>query len=603
MSFIAELKRRNVPRVAAAYLVGAWLLVQVSATLFPVFGFGHASVRITVILIAIGFVPVLVFAWAFEITPEGLKRGSAVDRSPSRTARTGKMLDRIIMVILALALAYFAFDKFVLSQSREAAIAESARKAGRTEALVQSYGEKSIAVLPFVDMSPNKDQEYFSDGIAEELLNLLTKIPQLRVTSRSSSFSYKGKDVRLAQVAEELNVAHILEGSVRKTGNKVRITAQLIEARSDTHLWSQTYDRPLDDIFAVQDEIAGAVVGQLKIRLLGAAPKAKEVDPQAYALYLQALQVYRQNTPEAWEQSVTLLQQALALDPGYAAALSGLAAIYVNQVDQGLRPRDDGLRSAREALVSALESDSGYAPAHSRLGRIATTYDGDLGAAARHFEHALALEPANTEIIGSAAGLIMTLGRLDTGIALREYVTARDPADPITHFNLGYAYLSAGRPDEAIASSRSALRLSPDYVSAHFLIGAAMLQQGEAQDALLEMQQETSEAWRQLGLTIVYHALGRHAESDAVLAETIANYSSYAAYNIASVLAWRNEPDRAFEWLDKAVTQQDMGLSEITYEPMFDNLRNDPRWLPFLRRLGKAPDQLAAIRFDVALPQ
>jgi TolB-like protein len=298
MSFIAELRRRNVLRVGAAYVAGAWLLIQVAQTLFPVFGLGDTAVRGVIVVLAIGLVPLLIFAWAFELTPEGLKRESEVDRSESITPQTGKKLDRVIMVVLALALGYFAFDKFVLAPQREEAVAEAARKEGRTESLVKSYGDKSIAVLPFVNMSADKDQEYFSDGISEELLNLLAKIPELRVISRSSAFSYKGKDVKLAQVARELNVAHILEGSVRKAGNKIRITAQLIEARSDTHLWSETWDRNLDDIFAIQDEISAAVVARLRVTLLDQPPRPRELDPEAYALYLQARHLGRQSTAE-----------------------------------------------------------------------------------------------------------------------------------------------------------------------------------------------------------------------------------------------------------------------------------------------------------------
>ena len=363
-------------RVGAAYLAVAWLLIQVTQTLFPVFGLGATAIRSVVVVLIVGLLPALIFAWAFEITPEGLKRESEVDRSQSITPQTGKKLDRVIMGVLALALGYFAVDKFVLAPQREQAATEAGRAEGRTESLVKSYGDKSIAVLPFVNMSSDKDQEYFSDGISEELLNLLAKIPKLRVISRSSAFSYKGKDVKLAQVAKELNVAHILEGSVRKAGNKVRITAQLIEARSDTHLWSNTWDRELDDIFAVQDEIAAAVVEQLKITLLGEAPKAKEVNPEAYALFLQGRQLRRQSTREGFEQAITLFQQALAIDPNYAAAWEQLAAVYVNQAAQGLRPLAEGLRLAREAATKALAIDPDFAPAHGRLGWIAMTFDG-----------------------------------------------------------------------------------------------------------------------------------------------------------------------------------------------------------------------------------
>ena len=274
MTLFAELKRRNVFRVGAAYVVAAWLLIQVAETIFPLFGYGDTPARIVVLVLAVGFIPALIFAWAFELTPEGLKKESEVDRSQSITPHTAKKLDRVIMVVLALALGYFAFDKFVLDPQRESAKdeqvagqVEEARQAGRTEALVESYGDKSIAVLPFVNMSSDAEQEYLSDGISEELLNLLAKIPELRVISRSSAFSFKGKDIAIPEIARQLNVAHILEGSVRKSGNTLRITAQLIEARSDTHLWSETWDRPLDDTtnvrFRLNDSAARGLLGAL----------------------------------------------------------------------------------------------------------------------------------------------------------------------------------------------------------------------------------------------------------------------------------------------------------------------------------------------------
>jgi TolB-like protein len=236
MSLYAELKRRNVLRVGAAYVVTAWLIIQVVETIFPAFGFGDAAVRIATIVLAIGLVPALILAWAFELTPEGLKKDEDVDRTLPVSVKAGKRLDRMILVVLALALGYFAFDKFVLDPARDAALVEEATQQARSDALVESYGDKSIAVLPFVNMSDDAGNEYFSDGISEELLNLLARIPDLRVIARTSSFAFKGKDLTAREIARELEVAHVLEGSVRKAGDRVRITAQLIEARSDTHL-------------------------------------------------------------------------------------------------------------------------------------------------------------------------------------------------------------------------------------------------------------------------------------------------------------------------------------------------------------------------------
>ena len=609
MSFIDELKRRNVIRVAGLYVVGAWLVVQVAGTVLPIFDTPAWLSRGIVLALAIGFIPALIFAWAFELTPEGLKRESEVAPAESITPQTGRRLDRVIMAVLALALVYFAFDKFVLAPRREAVLQQrqseqvaAARQEGRSAALVESFGDKSIAVLPFVNMSADVEQEYFSDGISEELLNLLAKIPQLRVISRSSAFSFKGKDLEIPEVAQRLNVAHVLEGSVRRSGNQVRITVQLIDARSDTQLWSETYDRPFDNIFAVQDEIAAAVVAQLKIKLLGATPTVQAVDPQAYALYLQARQLGRQGTREGFERSSTLYQQALAIAPGYAAAWDGLSRSYTNQVNSGLRPIDEGYRLAREAANKALASDPDFAPAYARLGAIAMNYDGDLAAAAQHYERALELAPTNTDIIGNAAVLAHNLGRRDEGLAFGEYVTARDPLSPTGHANLGFAYQGAGRLDDAIASYRTALSLSQGYDGAQYAIGVALLLKGDPSGALAAMQQEP-EGWREIGLPMALYSLGKKAESDAALADLIRTKERDSAYNIAYVLAWRGEADRAFEWLDKAVEYHDPGLAEIAVEPMFGTIHDDPRWLPFLRKLGMAPEQMAAIRFDVSLPQ
>jgi len=602
MSLYHELKRRNVLRVAAAYIVTSWLLIQVVETIFPLFGFGDTPARLVVIVLAIGFIPSMVLAWVFELTPEGLKKDRDVDRSKPRSEYADQKLDRVIMLVLAVALAYFSFDKFVLSESREATIAESARREGRTEALVESYGDKSIAVLPFVNMSSDEEQEYFSDGLSEELLNLLAKIPELRVTSRSSAFAFKGEKIDITEVAKKLNVAHILEGSVRKAGNQIRITAQLIEANSDTHLWSETYDRALVNVFDIQDEIASEVVAQLKITLLSDAPTAKETDPEAYSLYLQGRHLRRLRTVESVEQAESLLKKALFIDPDYAAAWDELGYLFVIQINLILRPVDEGYALAREAVKKALAVDPDFALAHASLGYIASTYDHDSVAAARHLERALQLDPTNISIISSAAALTASLGRLDEAIKLSEFVVARDPVSPRSNINLGGFYAAAGRWDEAIASYRTALVLSPGYSVVHYKIGTALLFKNEPQAALEAMQKEES-VWGMIGLAMAYHALGRADESDTALEELIEQLHQEGAYNIAYVMAYRGEADRAFEWLDKAVLYKDGGLPDIVGENLFSNIQDDPRWLPFLESIGKSPEQLAAIEFEVTLPE
>ena len=614
MSVFEELKRRNVLRVAAAYLVVAWLVIQVVETIFPAFGFSEFVVRITTIVFAVGFVPVLVFAWAFELTPEGLKREKDVDRSISITPRTGRRLDRMIMAGLALALGYFAFDKFVLEPHRQATLErqtaaelaqarEEALQEGRGESLQTPINDKSIAVLPFLDMSQAKDQEYFSDGISEELLNLLAKVPGLLVSARTSSFSFKGKEVEIPEIGRQLHVAHVLEGSVRKAGDTVRITAQLIRAADGFHLWSETYDRKLDDIFKIQDEIAGDVVKELKVQLLSAAPRARETDPRAYALYLQAVQLGRQLTAEAFKQSDALYRQVLEIDPTYAPAWDGLASNYTNETGLGLLAAADGYTRARTAEEKAVALDPGYAPARAGLGWIALYGDNDLAGAARHLEGALAIDPTDPQVLGTAAAVLQALGRLNEALVIYQAIVRRDPVNvPLLH-NLAYYQRWAGNYASAIKMFRTVLSLSPGRGGTRFQLGVAKLFMGDATGALAQIEQEKSEMWRMIGLPMAYDALGRKADADKAMNDLIGKWDKHAAYNVAYVYGFRGEADQAFDWLHKAVAYQDTGLNEIVNENLFDNIHADPRWLPFLRTLGKAPDQLAKIKFRVSLPQ
>jgi adenylate cyclase len=461
---------------------------------------------------------------------------------------------------------------------------------------------KSIAVLPFTNMSPDKEQEYFSDGIAEELMNLLAQLPELRVAARTSSFFFKGQHVELQEIARKLNVAHLLEGSVRKAGNRVRVTAQLIQAAHGYHLWSQTWDRTLDDIFAVQDEIAAAVVAQLKVTLLGAAPKQKTYRPEAYALYLQGREIARHDTSEALEQAIALFRQALAIDPGLAPAWVETARCRFTQTSDGIISNSEGGRLAREAVGSALAIDPDLAGAHAVLGVLADRFEANPAAAARHFERALALDPTNIEILGQAVLLARVFGRLELCARIGEYIAAHDPVNPMGYARLCGSYFRLGRFDEAIASGQTALRLSPGRNQTHYTVGLALLRKGEPEAALTEILREPSASWRLDGLAIVFHARGDHEKSDAALAELVAKWETDAAWNIAYVHAFRGETDRAYDWLEKAIEFNDPGLGDTPWIWQFDSIKGDSRWLPFLRRIGKAPEQLAAISFEVKVP-
>jgi len=588
-SLLGELKRRNVFKAAVLYVGIVWALSQGAAQLLPVFDVPNWGVRWFIVAAVIGFPFWIVFAWFFELTPEGLKLERDVTLAESITRETGRKLDFWIIGVLSVAVVLLVTDRFVLHH-------------GVNEEAAVPIAQHSIAVLPFVNMSSEKEQEYFSEGISEELLDLLAKIPQLQVTARTSSFAFKGKEIGIPEIARTLHVAHVLEGSVRKAGNSVRITAQLIKAGTDTQVWSQTYDRKLDDIFAIQEEIAADVVKQLKVTLLGAAPKARTTDPKAYALYLQARQIGQQGTPDAYKQSDALFQQALAIDPRYAPAWVGLSTNFIYEVSIAMLSSQDAYTRARDASERALAVDQDYAPTHGILGLIAMFGDSNLAGAAHHFERALKLDPTDPAVLSYAALLLRGLGRLDEALALDEAVVLRDPVNVSALFNLARYQRMAGRLDAAIASFRTVLSLSPGRGGAHAELGFALLLKGDAPEALAEMEQETSEAWKMIGLPLAYHAVGRKADSDAALAALIAKFAKDAPYNIAYDYAFCANKDKAFEWLDKAVEYQDPGIPGTVTENLFDSLHSDPRWLPFLRKIGSAPDQLAKIEFKVTLP-
>ena len=462
----------------------------------------------------------------------------------------------------------------------------------------------SIAVLPFTDLSPEKDQEYFTDGLAEELLNVLSKIRSLRVASRTSAFHFKGKDVDIPTIAQKLNVATILEGSVRKAGKRVRITAQLIQVATDSHLWSETYDRELEDIFAVQDDIAQSVVKELRSALLGekrdasasaaakaeveAAAKGRGENVEAYRLYLQGRffedRLTRDNTAKAFEY----YRQALDLDPEYALAWAGLSRVYATQAGNSWLPIAEGFGKAREAAERALQLAPDLAEAHAALGEILIFYDWEWHGADVSLRRALELAPGNARIMRSTAILAALLGRLDETIALLRRAAALDPLGVPVHRSLGRWCYCAGRLEEAEAAIRKTLELNPHGDRLHHTLGLVRLQQGRLDEALEAFQQERYEALRLLGLTLAQHARGLSAESHAALKELTDTDAAGSAYQIAEGHAYRNEADLAFQWMERAYAQHDPGLISMNVDPLLRRLHDDPRWQPFVEKMGLA---------------
>ena len=596
--FIEEAKRRSVIRVAGLYLTGIWLLLQIADTVLPMLDAPGWIARTLLIVLLIGFVPALVLAWVFEWTPGGLVRDGEATLDLAASVRAGKRLDRWIMVLLALALGYFAVDKFLLSPERQQTRIQAARKEGRTEAIVGAYGEKSIAVLPFRDMSQKQDQQYLSDGLAEQVLTLLSQIRNLRVISRSSAFAFRDQDLSMSTIGKKLEVGYVLEGSVRQAGDRIRITVRLVDANSDTDLWSDTYDRPMGDIFAIQDEIAAGVVEQLKVKLFDSMPKVSKTVPEAFDLYLQAHAIPLQDEA-SYERHIQLLEQALAIDPDYVGALNTLAIAYGMQASFGLVPSEQGYKRARDLAHKVLSIDSENSQALTQLADIALRYEGNLSLSAQYMQRALNTGVNDLNNLNMAEDIAKSLGRMDDAVAINEYIIARDPLQSIAYSQAGIAYQQAGLLEKSISANRTALEIEPGQNITHFTSGVSLLLQKRAQIALAEMKLEPFEPFRLFGLALAHHSLGDKAESDAALAETVAKYDKDAAYNIAYIHAWRGETDKAFQWLDKAIEYKDSGLPMVAIEPLFASLHEDPRWLPFLRKQGRSPEQLSAIRFKV----
>ena len=586
MSIFNELKRRNVIKVAIAYAVVAWLLLQVADVILPTFRTPDWVMQAFTFLLILGFPVALIFAWAFELTPEGLKREYEVDRSQSIAPQTGRKLDFLIIGVLVLALGYFAFDKFVLDRTRDAELVQATTKAVSEQAAAEPKAHQSIAVLPFVNMSDDASNEYFSDGLSEELLNMLVQIPELQVAARTSAFSYKGKDVKIAQIAKELNVAYVLEGSVRKSGDRVRITAQLINADDGFHLWSETYDRTLDDIFAVQDEIATAVVEALKVSLLGAIPTRETTDPEVYALYLQGRYFDNLKGKENWEKAVSAFQQALAIDPEYAPAWVNIALTYQYQALAGFRPYEEAVVLARAAVERALAIDEKMATAWAGLSYQKKFFDWDWQGAKAAIDKALQLEPNNAQVLRAAASMASTLGQTSIAIGFYEQTTSLDPLNLSNLSALGQSYARAGRLDKAIETFGRLVALNPEYPWGYSHLGRAYLLKGDPERALVEIDKNPAGFLYEFEMAQTYYVLGNEAKSQTFTNKFIERAADRYPMRTSAIYAWRGDNDTAFEWLERAYQQHDGGLSYILNSVYLRNLESDPRYPVFLEKLG-----------------
>lgn len=448
--------------------------------------------------------------------------------------------------------------------------------------------DRSIAVLPFTDMSEKKDQEYFADGMAEEVIDLLARLPGIRVIGRTSSFQFKAKTEDLRVIGRALGAAYVVEGSVRKSGDRIRVTAQLIGAQDGSHVWSETYDEPSDDVLKVQDRIATGLVRALQVTVgadeSGPTPTLKS--SEAYDLYLRGRHAIDQWDQAGFEAAEEYFHQALELDPTAARSAEWLATAQLYRAIWGFVPVHEGFERARLSAQRALKLNPRSGTAHAVLASINSDFDWDWPAADRECEQALALEPRNPTVVGDAGFARSAFAQPEESARLIAAALTLDPLNGTWHEVLGQMRYRAGRLVEAEAELHKALEISPTYAEAHFFLGQVLLAKGEPDAALAAMQQEVPESGRDTGLAIAYQALGRRAESDRALARQTTEHASDAAYEIAQAHAYRAELDQAFAWLDRAYIQKDVELYWIKGDPLLRNLEGDARYKAFLRKMN-----------------
>ena len=447
--------------------------------------------------------------------------------------------------------------------------------------------EHSIAVLPFVNMSADKEQEYFSDGLAEELINLLARIPELRVPARTSSFSFRGRPVTAGEIGQTLNVAHVLEGSVRKAGNRLRITVQLVRSDNGYHLWSETFDRTLDDIFQIQDDIARAVVDKLRLTLLAAVPSARTLatNAEAHNLYLQGQYFGGRETQADLDKAVDCYQRALALDVDYARAWAGLSAVYLRQVANSYIALDQGYALVRAAAAKAIALDPALGDAYSSLVLVLVNVEHDWRGSATLLARARTLDPGNPLLLLTTAVIGRALGNTEEAVAILRQALDRDPLNLLARRYFARTLYYADRLTDAEAEIRQVLDLSTAYPVAHYELGRILLAQGAVTEAVAAFEAEAAPNWKTFGLPLGYHAQGRTADAQAALAAML-HESTGAEFQIAEAYAYLGDADQAFRWLEAAVDHRDPGIVWLRDDPLLRGLTGDARYAALLRALN-----------------
>ena len=578
-NFLAELKRRNVYKVAIAYGVVAWLLIQIATQVFPFFEIPNWTVRLVVLLVVIGFPVAVIIAWAFELTPEGLKRTEVADAAPTRGSRRRAWI-YVVIVAAAISVSLFFLGRYTSSKQSEGAASP----------------EKSIAVLPFDNLSRDQENAYFAEGIQDEILSRLAKIADLKVISRTSTQKYKSTPDNLREIAKQLGVSNILEGSVQKVADQVRVSVQLINATSDAHLWAEIYDRKLTDIFAVESDIAKTIAETLRAKLTGSEEQMMSMKPtentQAYELYLKGRFFWNKRTGADLRKAIEYFNQAIAKDPNYALAYAGLADSYLLLSAFGAASPSDSLPQAKAAAKRALKIDDTSAEAHTSLGQILLFYDFDFAGSTREFKRAITLNPNYaTAHHWYGSGPPTCLGEFDRGIAELKRAQQLDPLSLIINADLGGAFVAARRYDEAITQLRKTIEMDPRFYFAHWNLGEALELKGQLPEAIAEYKKAAELDEDPFVLALVGQAdakLGQRDEAIKILSqlERLATKRYVANYSFAIMHMALGEKAKAIDWLERAYRDRSgPEIVGIKVDPMLDPLHGDPRFEALVQKV------------------
>ena len=578
-NFLGELKRRHVYRIAIAYGVVAWLLIQVATQVFPFFEIPNWVVRLVVLVICLGFPIALVVAWAFEMTPHGLKRAEDVGPSESIRRWTTRKFAALIAIIALLAASLLIFQlvrsKSIFPEGDSVAFAPF---------------KNSIAVLPLLNESGDSGDEYFSDGLSEELIAALAQIKELKVIGRSSSFRFKNKKGDSKAIGEKLGVSTLLEGTVRKQRNQVRIVAELINAADGRELWSQTFDRELKDIFAVQTEIAKAVAASLKLTLLGAenefAKKTATESVEAHTAYLQGHFYFQRRNLEDYRKAVGFFDQATRLDPDYALAYAERSEAWSWIGDLTSENQPQAWAAAAKDAEKAVAIDPNLADAQAALGWVRFFIQWRFDEGLQALQRAKQLSPWNATANDLLARLVVYLGQFDEAEQLARQALETDPLSYQAHISLGRVLFCAGKLDGAEAAVREAAKLQPTAASSHRWQVLVAVMRNDGQAAVREAQLEANAAYRRFELALAYHVRREQNKADAALAELIEKDRNVLAYQVAEVYACRGETDNAFKWLQISLENHDTGLLSLYIDPLLQRLRPDPRFATLVRKIG-----------------